>query len=56
MMSFAYVYFKNPLNSIFGNLFSNNNPSADFASFFKTNEKAARKAIEKLVKTFDELG
>ncbi len=56
MMSFSYVYFKNPLSSIFGNLFSNSNPSADFASFFKTNEKAARKAIEKLVKTFDELG
>lgn len=54
-MSFSYVYFDHPFKSIFGNLFSNSNPSADFASFYQKNLKMAEKTVAKLIDTFDEL-
>ncbi len=56
MMSTAYVYLDSPLTSIFGNLFSTASPSADFASFYKRNEKMALKSIDKLVSTFEKIG
>lgn len=55
LMSFTYVYSDSPLNNIFRNLLANSNPSADYASFYKKNLKAAEKNVKKLVDTFEKL-